>query len=242
MSLRRVFVDKIDAYTVSVAGERAHHLARAARLRPGERVEVSDQKKLCTARVTVVEGELVEFEIETEIEPSPPEQVVSLFLSVIKFARFEWAIEKTTELGVHAGVPLVADRSDRRRVATAGKRVHRWRRIAEEAAQQARRMAPPRIEMPIDFTQALKQSTNATLFLLDRNGGPLHKALSQTRPNGPSQGLIFLVGPEGGWSNRELQIAQHHGLRTTRLGLNVLKTETAAVAALTASTITSYRE
>ena len=155
MSLRRVFVDRVAAGKASVSGGRAHHLARVARLQQDERVEVTDHEKLYTARVTAIRGDLVEFAIDDEIKPPPPGRPVRLLLSIIKFARFEWAIEKTTELGVTSIVPLLAARSERGLAVAAGKRTERWRRIADVAAQQARRMAPPMIAQPTDLAQAL---------------------------------------------------------------------------------------
>ena len=240
MSLRRVFVDSIAAGKAAVGGERAHHLARVARLRPDERVEVTDHEKLYIARVAAVSGKSVEFAIETEIEAPPRERPVCLMLAVIKFARFEWAVEKTTELGVTSIVPLLADRSDRGLAAAAAKRSERWRRIADDAAQQARRMAPPRIEPPVNLDQALAEVEDADCFILDRDGALLPDVLRQThRPS--TRKVVLLVGPEGGWSDREREAAPARGFTAVRLGPNVLRTETAAVAAVAVVTGTPAR-
>jgi len=239
MSLRRIFVDAIDGKAASVGGERAHHLVRVARLKTGEKVEVTDQKKIYVARVLPTADELIKFKIEKEIEPHPSERPITLFLSIVKFARFEWAIEKTTELGVNRIIPLVAEHSNRRLAATAEKRLSRWKRIADEAAQQARRMAPSHIEMPIDFGQIAMRKMGSITFMLDRGGDPLLAALEKLEPDNSMRELAFLVGPEGGWSASELEMAQCHGFITASLGANVLRTETAAVAAL-ASSIKTY--
>lgn len=241
MSLRRIFVDAIDTKTASVGEERSHHLIRVARLKVGEEVEVTDQKKLYVARVLSTTDERITFTIEEEIEPYPSERSVVLFLSIVKFSRFEWAIEKTTELGVGRIIPLVAEHSNHRLIATAGKRLSRWKRIADEAAQQARRMAPPHIETPIDFGQIAALTTDSTPFMLDRSGNPLPVALTQLEADNSMRELAFIVGPEGGWSANELEMAQYHGFTTVNLGTNVLRTETAAVAAL-ASSIKTYSE
>ncbi|MBG98934.1 MAG: hypothetical protein CMN58_01160 [Solibacterales bacterium] len=236
MSLRRIFIDSTDTKTASVVEERAHHLIRVARLKVDEKVEVTDQKKLYVARVSSTTDERITFTIEEEIEPYPSGQPIALFLSLIKFSRFEWAIEKTTELGVGRIIPLVAEHSNDRLVTTAEKRLSRWNRIADEAAQQARRMAPPHIETPIDFGQIAMRTIGSTPFILDRGGKPLSVALTQLETDDDSmRELAFLVGPEGGWSANELEMAQHHGFTTANLGMNVLRTETAAVAALASS-------
>ncbi len=235
MSLRRVFVDAVVAGKAAVGGERAHHLARVARLRPDERVEVSDQERLYTARVAAVSGKSVEFAIETEIEPPPPGRPVCLLLSLIKFARFEWAIEKTTELGVTSIVPLLADRSERGLAAAAAKRTDRWRRIADEAAQQARRMVPPGIEPPANLDQAVARAEDSDRFILDRDGLSLSQALQEADSDSTRE-VVLLVGPEGGWSDRERAAAQSQGFVTVGLGANILRSETAAVAAVAAAT------
>ena len=118
MSLRRIFIDSTDTKTASVVEERAHHLIRVARLKVDEKVEVTDQKKLYVARVSSTTDERITFTIEEEIEPYPSGQPIALFLSLIKFSRFEWAIEKTTELGVGRIIPLVAEHSNDRLVTT----------------------------------------------------------------------------------------------------------------------------
>ena len=160
MSLRRVFVDQINENKLVLTGKRYHHLTRVARLQLGEQIEVTDQVKLYTARVTEIKETFIEFSLESAIDPPPRGQRVTLFLSVIKFARFEWAIEKTTELGVHSVIPIITNQCNHRLLKAAEKRMSRWQRIALEAAQQARLMAVPHIDIPIDFNQAITRTNN----------------------------------------------------------------------------------
>ena len=231
MPLRRVFVDAVSAGRAAVTGKRAHHLARVARLRHHERVEVTDHERLYTARVAAVSGTLVEFTMEDEVDPPPSGRPITVLLSLVKFARFEWAVEKTTELGVTSILPLSAARCGRGLAAAAEKRVPRWRRLAEEAAQQARRMAPPRIEVPVDLDQAIDKVEDAACFILDHEGASLPLALAETADD-PTREIVFLVGPEGGWSDHERKAAQRRGFAAASLGANILRTETAAVAAV----------
>ncbi len=134
MALRRVFVDSIARGVSRVEGARAHHFHRVARLTVGDKDEISDQKQVFRAVVKRSRADLVEFDVRQELEAPGQGIAVVLLLSIIKFARFEWAIEKATELGVQTIVPVVAERSDRRLVAGARKRSGRWRKIAFEAA------------------------------------------------------------------------------------------------------------
>lgn len=223
MALRRVFVDRVVQGAATVRGPAAKHLASVARLRLGEQVEVSDQQCAYRATTEVSSPEEVRFRIAEPLPDPPPVARLVVALSIIRFNRFEWAVEKLTELGVHAIRPLIADRSDPKLAATAPKRVARWRRIGFEAAQQARRLAAPSVEHPITFEQ-LVQSLESVCLLTDPVGDPLPKVYG-------GGGVTLLVGPEGGWTDRERDVAGTNGFKFAGLGGTILRTETAAVAA-----------
>ena len=148
MALRRIFVESISNGSAVVAGPKAHHLHRVARLRPGEIVEVSDSRQAFVAEVKRSRAGEVEFSIREPIETPRPTARIAAGLAICKFARLELAMEKATELGVTSIVPLAAARSDKGLVQGASKRHERWERIAEEAAGQSRRLAPPVVEAP----------------------------------------------------------------------------------------------
>ena len=145
MALRRVFVDVIEGGAAVARGTQAHHLARVARLQAGEQVEVSDQVTAYRALTESCTPAEVRFRIEGALPAEPEFPRLSVVLAIVKFARFEWAVEKLTELGVHSITPLIAARSDAKLVQSAEKRAERWRRIALEAAQQSRRLAAPTV-------------------------------------------------------------------------------------------------
>lgn len=221
--MRRVFVDRVAQGAAAVRGPAAKHLASVARLRPGECVEVSDQLRAYRATTESCSPEEVRFQVEDPLPDPPPMPRLVVALSIVRFARFEWAVEKLTELGVHAIRPLIADRSDPKLVTTAPKRVARWRRIGFEAAQQARRLAAPRVEQPIAFEQVV-ECPGSVCLLVDPDGDPL----PQVHGGG---GATLLVGPEGGWTERERNLAGANGIKTAGLGSTILRSETAAVAA-----------
>jgi 16S rRNA (uracil1498-N3)-methyltransferase len=141
MALSRVFVDSIRAGRAFATDARAHHLARVVRLRQGEQVEVSDGSQACLAVAESINPRSVVC-TKLEVVPAiPPTPQVELHLALVKFPRLECAIEKATELGVATIVPVATERRDGSLVKAAARRVERWERIAEEAAQQARRLA-----------------------------------------------------------------------------------------------------
>ena len=223
MALRRVFVDMIEAGVAVARGAQAHHLVRVARLKPGEWVEISDQVAAYRAQTESCSPGEVRFRVGDAL-PAPPEPArLSIALSIIKFARFEWAIEKLTELGAHSITPLVAARSDARLVQSAPKRRGRWRRIAMEAAQQSRRLAAPEVTEPVAFADAV-QGCRSETKLLAEPGSP------SAAEHCGGKDTAVLVGPEGGWTTEESEMAGRSDFRAVGLGANVLRVETAAVA------------
>ena len=223
MAVRRVFVDSIEDDAAFARGDSAHHLARAVRLRRGERVEVSDQVRAYLAVTESCSPEEVRFRIEQPLPDPGPVPRLDAALAIIKFPRFEWAIEKLTELGVHSIIPVIAARSDVKLVYTASKRAARWRRIALEAAQQSRRIAAPTVVAPTRFEQVVRDCPAGTGLFLQPGGLPVADV-----DRGAS---VFLVGPEGGWTDEEAGMASAAGLGAVDLGRTILRSETAAVAA-----------
>lgn len=235
MALRRVYVDVIEDAAAVARGGQAHHLARVARLRAGERVEVSDQTTAYRAVTESCTPTEVRFRVEDALPAQPEIARLSVALAIIKFARFEWAIEKLTELGVHAITPLIAARSDAKLVQSASKRTERWHRIALEAAQQARRIAAPSVAAPISFADAVQDSSSETKLLAEPGGPPAAESCS-------GQATTLLVGPEGGWTQEEALLADRSGFKPVGLGGNILRAETAAVALAAVCAARSHRE
>jgi 16S rRNA (uracil1498-N3)-methyltransferase len=149
---------------------------------------------------------------------------VTVALAIFKFDRFEWAVEKLTELGVARLVPVIAQRTDAHLVKAAEKRVERWRRIAHEASQQSRRLAEPVIEAPV----ALKKFTaEGAKILLSENEKSV--ALADALGAGP---VTLTIGPEGGWTADEERWFAEQGWQSASLGSTVLRAETASIAAV----------
>jgi 16S rRNA (uracil1498-N3)-methyltransferase len=236
MALRRIFVEWIRDDVAGVEGARAHHLGRVARLRTGELVEVSDHERLFLAKVKSTGGRRVEFDI---VEPLPtPARPFPIVLqaSIFQFARFEWIIEKASEMGIRSIVPVASGFSERGLVTAARKRRLRWERIGEEAAQQARRFAPPAVEEPTPFEEAIGAAAGPLRLFLDSDSTLLKDLLAAPLENVTKAPAFLLVGPEGGWTDVERQQAQAAGYRSAGLGTGILRAETAALAAVAITT------
>jgi len=140
---RRFFVDQFVGGHAVMEGEAAHHLGRVLRAERGQLYELSDGQRVCLARIEDVKRDRVEFSVIEELPTPKPTLQTTLLLSVVKFDAFEFALEKATELGVGAIVPLAAARSEKALLAAAPKRAERWNKILLEASQQSRRVRLP---------------------------------------------------------------------------------------------------
>src|SRR5437899_5689746 len=124
-------------------GDAAHHLGRVLRAQAGQLYELSDGQKVWLSRIESVTRDRVQFSLLEELPAAHSSVNVTLLLAVVKFDAFEWALEKATELGVSAIVPLAAERSEKALLAAAAKRSERWKKILLEASQQSRRLRIP---------------------------------------------------------------------------------------------------
>jgi len=148
----------------------------------------------------------------------------------------EWAIEKCTELGVTRIVPLIVRRTDSHLVSASGKRVERWRRIALQATEQSRRAAPPDISDPVTLSDALAIPAKLKIVLSEAEE---QSHLRDICSPGEDE-VLLAIGPEGGWTQAELDRFQKENWVSASLGSTILRAETAAIAA-TAITMASCR-
>jgi 16S rRNA (uracil1498-N3)-methyltransferase len=235
---RRFFVDRFNTKSATLRGDSAEHLGRVLRAEPGQLYELSDGNTVWLARVEYVTlprraEKLVEFSLVENIPAREPTLHIQLLLALIKFERFEWCIEKATELGVNEIVTLAAARTDRPLMHAAGKRQARWKKIVLEASQQSRRLRPP------VFAGATPTTPSEKAF--ERCAAPVKIILSERREAKPineilrgakASALALAIGPEGGWTEDEIVAASSAGFLEASLGENILRTETAVVAAL----------
>ena len=213
-----------------MAGETAHHLGRVLRAEPGQLYELSDGNRVWLARITEVQHDRVEFSLIEELPSRDPTVQTVLLLSIVKFDAFELALEKATELGVAAIVPLVAARSEKSLLAAAPKRAERWKKILREASQQSRRLRIPELA-PLRPPEAAFSSHSGRLKIL-LSERPEAQSLRGILEGPGAASVVLAIGPEGGWTDAEFQRAQTHGFREASLGRLILRTETAVIAAL----------
>ena len=195
----------------------------------GQRYEITDGASLCLAEIEVAEPRHVVFRVVEPLDPGPVLPSIIIIAALIKFDRFEWMIEKVTELGVQALLPVAAERSETGLLQAAAKRVERWRKIARESSQQSRRVRVPEIRDAVRLSEALRQPFEIKITLEENPGSPRLMEVAKTWDH--SSDLALCVGPEGGWTDSERAAMKNHGWLAASLGTTVLRAETAAIAA-----------
>jgi 16S rRNA (uracil1498-N3)-methyltransferase len=227
MARRRFFVDEVRGGRAQIEGGEAHHLTRVLRVEPGQKYEISDNHDVYLAEIESARKDLVRFAIIEKISSPESSVHITAAASLIKFDRFEWMIEKATELGVEAIVPFVAERTEKGLDLAAAKRLDRWCRIARESSEQSRRVRIPQISAPVSFPEALALQAELRLALEEQPGAQPIVAVCKR-----SRSIALLAGPEGGWTDRERAIFTESGWTPVSLGPTILRSETAVIAAI----------
>lgn len=228
MTRRRWIADQVSGNRAFLTGAHAAHLARVLRARIGQEFDISIGNRVRRGRIIGIDSEGIELELGEEVpSPSPPR--ITLALAIFKFDRMEWAIEKCAELGASLIVPVIAQRTDPRLASAAFKRVERWRRILRQAAEQSRQGQPPEIRAPIRLEQAVGLPGPRRILLAE---GETETTLIEALPSdSTATEVVLALGPEGGWSEREVETFRAAGWLPASLGNTILRAETAAIAA-----------
>jgi len=211
-------------------GDAAHHLGRVLRAQAGQLYELSDGQKVWLSRIESATRDRVQFSLLEELPAAHSSVNVTLLLAVVKFDAFEWALEKATELGVGAIVPLAAERSEKAMLVAAAKRAERWKKILLEASQQSRRLSMPVLDGLAKPEIAFDSHKEGLRVMLSERATatPLRRVLQGQRV----ASAILAIGPEGGWTDDEFSAASNAGFAEASLGRRILRTETAVVTAL----------
>jgi 16S rRNA (uracil1498-N3)-methyltransferase len=201
--------------TLALSHDEQHH-AHVVRVREGEEVEVFNGRGAPFVAKYTSEG----LQIVSAASDREARMAIHLAMSIINLDKFDIVMQKATELGVRSIIPLVTDRVEIRAERYRGK-AERWRKIVFEAVKQSGRSVIPIIEEPQPFDEIVKREGTKIIFDTDAEAAPQQLANAAT----------LFIGPEGGWSERELQLAREHGCAFERLGIRRLRAETAAIVA-----------
>jgi len=223
-----------DQSVVHLSAEETRHLRDVLRLAPGERVFVfNGQGQEFECLIEEVKREQARLKVLAEVAASSPESPLDITLAValLKGEKFDLVVQKTTELGVRAIIPIVTRLADvrLRDDSDAQKRLVRWRRIALEAAKQSGRSRLPEISEPVNISALLSMKTSdqeTCLMFSERSGEPLKQVLEVENV---ITAVTALVGSEGGWTDEEIEQITEANWKIVTLGGRTLRAETAAI-------------
>jgi len=227
MTRRRWIADEISGSRAFLTGEHARHLAQVLRARVGQEFDISAGGEVRRGTIVRVEPERVEFELNEAVTEASSAKV-TVAISIFKFDRMEWAIEKCTELGVARIIPVIAGRTEKHLATSAAKRVERWRRLVSQASEQSRQVSVPEVDDPVKLGDVLRLETRARIVLSETERDV---RLKDAIPAG-SDPVVLAFGPEGGWKNDELAAFGQAGWISASLGPTILRVETAVIAAV----------
>jgi len=214
----------------------AHRLAKVLRLRAGAEIVLFDGSGTeARVRIETLHGRGGAASVVERFEGmAEPRVRLHLYQSITKGERFEWLVEKGTEIGVARFVPLITARSVVRTGAD-GSKAERWRRIAVEAAEQCGRSAVPLVDAPLSFDDALASAEGVLLLPYESAGETawsVQRALDAEIDAVFALGAVSIfIGPEGGFEEAEVARAQAAGAAIVTMGARVLRSETAGLVA-----------
>ncbi len=218
----RIFVKSI-APSMEIRGDEFHHAARVARVHEGEDIEVFDGRgHAAHGKVAMVARDMLRVDVDRHIDARESSLRIILAPAIIQLDKFELVLQKATELGVAEIVPLITERVEVRPERYRGK-AGRWEKIVLEAVKQSGRAAIPPVREPARFEELVKSEGSRIFFDADQPPDAL--------PQRPLE-VTLLIGPEGGWSDREVGLARASGCLFGRLGPRRLRAETAAIVAV----------
>ena len=232
----RFFIEPQDinaGETISITGEDARHISFSLRARPGEEYVLCDT---CNyeyhCKIVNISSEEVILElVEKKVCQAEPDVKVTLFQALVKGDKFDAVVQKAVELGVHKIIPVISERCiSRPDSKQLEKKIERWQKISKSAAMQCARSYVPEIADAVEYKKAIDMIKSADCGFICYEAEP-HEAMKiifeKCNSEKKAESYSFFVGPEGGISQAEADIAARSGLPLASLGKRILRTETA---------------
>ena len=242
-AMHRFFIppERFASDTPALPAQVARQINTVLRLRPGEHIIVLDGQGMeADVELTEVSRAAVAGRV-TQRRPNQGEPRARLVLcqGLLKADMFEWVLQKGTELGVSAFVPMLSRRSTPGLGEISPAKMERWRAILREAAEQCRRGLIPTLSQaqPLKYVLASRPPDALAFIPWEECSGPslrsaLRAALASDS-SAPAQPVYLFIGPRDGLLAEEVRLAERHGVQTVTLGRRILRAETAALAAVT---------
>lgn len=238
MTASQFYVPRLDedAARILLEGDEHRHLARSARVRAGEMVRLFDgEGRRVLAKVESVGRDRTALTVVERDEPEAAGLRLVLAQALIPAKKMEFILEKSAEIGIAGFVLLETARSLRMPAEKPDRKADRWVRIAREATKQSKGTRVPAVEPPRRLKDWLSAPGDGRrIFLSERGGTPLRDILSARDDGGahPPAAAVVAIGPTGGWTDGEERDLRAAGFQAASLGRRILKSETAALAAV----------
>ncbi len=223
----------LQSNVVTLDGQQAHQIHNVLKLRAGDKIVVLDNTgfEYDVALEKLDKDKAVGKILQKRVATSEPRLQITLYQSLLARGKFEHVLQKCTEVGVAGFVPVITQRSIVRDIRTiTSRKMSRWRRIIQEAAEQSHRGRIPQLRNATHFETIVAELEKYDLALIfSPQGQPLREVLSKSDMTPTKVGL--LIGSEGGFTEAEVGTACGLGARAVGLGQRILRTETAAIVA-----------
>jgi 16S rRNA (uracil1498-N3)-methyltransferase len=230
--MTRIFLEHAlrEKTTLELTGDNAHYLSTVLRFRAGAALIVTDSSGTAyIARIISISKKMVALEIQEKCAPAPESPIeITLMQGLLKGEKMDMVIQKACELGVKQICPVITERSLVRET----RKLSRWQKIAEEASRQCGRAMITGISEPQDFESAahvFDRPHTAGIIFWEETGTPFSSSLGKCVGK---KRIILCIGPEGGFSEREVSTAVERGFYPASMGRRILRAETAAIAAI----------
>lgn len=234
--MRRFFVSSRLSEDMTIVGDDVRHIAKVLRMRIGDKLVIIDPDgKSGIAAIVQIGTDSIKLSLDQVIdEQKEPPIRVFIAQGLPKSDKMDYIVQKAVELGVAGIMPMAAEHSVvQYNTAKRASRVERWQKIAEEAAKQCQRGIVPAVEDIKSLSDIITSiPSDAALIMLYE--GQANAGLKEILTNCKSGAYVLLIGPEGGFSDKEVAIALQHGAHIAKMGPRILRTETASLAALSA--------
>jgi len=237
--MHRFFVSReaLDGDRVALPAPVAHQIKNVLRMSPGDHIVVLDNSgwerevELTEVSAQAAHGKV----IAQTLSSTEPRTKITLYQSFLKGERFEFALQKGTEVGIVEFVPVISARCIVSSLNEAGRKITRWEKIIKEAAEQSRRARLPELSPAMFFREACVRATRAGQLALipwEAEGQRSLRAVLESHPRPFS--ISLFVGPEGGYEDSEIAAAERAGVIPVGLGPRILRAETAGLVAASA--------